>query len=336
MTDSYAFASDNTAPAAPEALEALIACNQGYASGYGTDHVTAEAADKVRALLDADVDVRFVGSGTAANALSLAALCRPFEAVLAHRDAHIRTDETGAPGYFGQGLGLPPLEGVSGRIAPASLQDALAMPESSYRQSPAALSLTQATEYGTVYRADELARLTELAQVAGLGIHLDGARIANAFASGFAPKTLKALGLDIAILGGTKCGMTPTEAIAIFNPKLSRRFDARLKQAGQLPSKGRYFAAPWIGMLADGAFVRHAAHANAMAKRLAAGMPFKILHPVEANGVFVDMADAPLDALRRAGTFVYRFTDGSVRFMCSWATTAEQVDRLLETLKSLA
>src|SRR3954469_20115332 len=155
----YDFASDNTAGAAPEAIEALIKANAGSASGYGSDHVTAAAADNVRELLDADADVRFVASGTAANAVSLAALCRPFEAVLAHEHAHVCTDETGAPGFFGHGLGLIGLPGASGKIERAALETALARPDVSYHQSPAALSLTNATEYGTVYDAEALAAL---------------------------------------------------------------------------------------------------------------------------------------------------------------------------------
>ena len=164
----YDFASDNTAGAAPEALNALVRANRGFTSGYGTDEVTARAADLVRALLDADADVRFVASGTAANALSLAALCRPFEAVIAHQHAHVCTDETGAPGFFGHGLGLIGLAGASGRIEPSALEHALRAPDVSYHQSAAALSLTNATEYGTVYTVAEIARLTSAAKARGL------------------------------------------------------------------------------------------------------------------------------------------------------------------------
>src|SRR3954469_25921111 len=163
----YDFASDNTAGAAPEAIEALIKANAGSASGYGSDHVTAAAADNVRELLDADADVRFVASGTAANAVSLAALCRPFEAVVAHQHAHVCTDETGAPGFFGHGLGLIGLPGASGRIDPEALAQALEAPDVSYRQSPAALSLTNATEYGTVYSETEIGALTAIAKAKG-------------------------------------------------------------------------------------------------------------------------------------------------------------------------
>jgi threonine aldolase len=332
----YDFASDNVAGAAPEAMEALAGANAAFTSGYGSDQVTAQAADRVRAWLDADADVRFVASGTAANAVSLAALCRPFEAVLAHEHAHVCTDETGAPGYFGHGLGLIGLKGASGKIDPAGLAEALAAPDVSYRQSPAALSLTNATEYGTVYAEAELRALIDAARAKGLPVHLDGARLANAVAAGFDPKALKTLGLSLLIVGGTKAGMPPTEAVAIFDKSLSRRFDARLKQAGQLPSKGRFLAAPWIGMLESGAFIERARHANAMARRLAGLMPFPVRHPVEANGVFVEMDEPTLERLRAAGWFVYRFTDGTVRFMCSWATTAEAVDELGAALKAVA
>jgi len=332
----YDFASDNTAPAAPEAMEAVVAANQGFASGYGTDPVTSRAADLVRELLDADAEVRFVASGTAANALSLAALCRPFEAVLAHEHAHVCTDETGAPGFFGQGLGLIRLPGASGKMDPAALVEPLAAPDVSYRQPPAALSLTNATEYGTVYSAAELRTLIAPAKAKGYGVHLDGARLANAAAAGFDLKAIKGLGVDLLVVGGTKAGMPPSEAVVIFDRAIARRFDARLKQAGQLPSKGRFYAAPFIGMLQDGALLRHAAHANAMAKKLAALTPFPARHPVEANGLFVEMDEPTLKRLHDSGWFAYRFLDGTVRFMCSWATTAERVEALGEALKSIA
>lgn len=335
MSARYDFASDNTAPAAPEALEALVAANTGYTSGYGSDPITAKAADLVRELLDADAEVRFVASGTAANAICLAALCRPFEAVLAHEHAHVCTDETGAPGFFGQGLGLVRLPGVSGRIDPAALTAPLEAPDVSYRQPVAALSLTNATEYGTVYSTAELQALTAPVKARGYGVHLDGARLANAAAAGFDLTAIRGLGVDLLVVGGTKAGMPPTEAVVIFDRALAARFDARLKQAGQLPSKGRFYAAPFIGMLGTGAFLRHAAHANAMAKKLAALMPFPLLHPVEANGVFVDMDEAALARLHAAGWFAYRFLDDSVRFMCSWATTAEAVEQLGDALQSI-
>ncbi len=332
----YDFASDNTAPAAPEAMAAVVAANQGFASGYGADEVTARAAGLVRGFLDADVEVRFLASGTAANAICLSSLCRPFEAVLAHVHAHVCTDETGAPGFFGHGLGLIGLPGDSGRIDPAALAAALAAPEVSYRQAPAALSLTNATEYGAVYTENALNTLIDTSRLSQLGVHLDGARLANAVAAGFDPKAIGRLGVSLLVLGGTKAGMPPAEAVAIFDPALAPRFDARLKQAGQLPSKARFYAAPFAGMLQDGALVRHAAHANAMARRLSAGAPFPVAHPVEANAVFLTMDEAAHARLTDRGWAVYRFLDGSVRFMCSWATTPEAVDALLEDLRAVA
>jgi threonine aldolase len=332
----YDFASDNVAGAMPEVIEALTAANAGAASGYGTDHVSARAADLIRAALDADADVRFTASGTAANALALATLAQPHEAVLAHEHAHVCTDETGAPGFFGAGVGLIGLPGRSGRIEHRALHAALAEPDVSYRQPAAALSLTNATEYGTVYSAADLAALTQPVKAMGYGVHLDGARLANAVAAGFDLKAVPKMGVDILVMGGTKAGSTPTEALVLLNRGLARRFDARLKHAGQLVSKGRFLAAPWIGMLESGAWSTRAAHANAMARRLAGLMPFPIVHPVEANGLFVDMDEAALERLRQKGWFVYRFLDGTVRFMCSWATTPEIVEELGQALKDIA
>lgn len=336
MDARYDFASDNVAGAMPEVMEALVAANAGTASGYGTDHISARAADLIRARLDADADIRFVASGTAANAWAVACLAQSHEAVLAHHHAHILTDETGAPGFFGSGVGLIGLRGESGRIDPAALLEELARPEVSYHQPPAALSLTNTTEYGTVCTVDAFKTLIDPVKALGYGVHLDGARLANAVAAGFDLKAVPKLGVDILIMGGTKAGSTPTEAIVILNKALARRFDSRLKHAGQLVSKGRFLSAPWIGLLETDAWRTRAAHANAMAKRLAALMPFPIVHPVEANGIFVDMDQAALDRLAAKGWFVYRFLDGTVRFMCSWATTPEMVDELGEALKAVA
>ena len=335
MSARYDFASDNVVGAMPEVMAALAEANTGAVSSYGTDGVSARAADLIRTLLDADAEVRFVASGTAANALTLAALAAPHEAVLCHEHSHVATDETGAPGFFGSGVGLIPLPGASGRIRLEALVRALAEPDVSHHQSAAALSLTNATEYGVVYSSAEMSALTGPAKAAGLKIHLDGARLSNAVAAGFDITWLASLGIDIAVLGGTKAGSTPTEAIVLFDRALARRFDARLKHAGQLISKGRFLAAPWIGMLETGAWTARAAHANAMAKRLAELMPFPIAHAVEANAVFVTMDEPTLARLHASGWFVYRFIDGSVRFMCNWSTTAEMVDELGAALAAL-
>jgi threonine aldolase len=330
------FVSDNVAGAMPEVLEALARFNGGFAPSYGDDEVSRRAADLIRGLLDADAEVAFVASGTAANALSLAALVQPHEAFLAHEHAHAATDETGAPAFFGAGMGVIPLHGASGRVDPAALAEALAASDHAHRQSPAALSLANATEYGAVYSAANLASLIGSAKLEGLRVQLDGARLANAVASGFDPKEIGRLGVDVAVLGGTKPGSTPTEAIVLFDKSLGRRLGARLKHAGQLVSKTRHLAAPWIGMLEDGAWIRRAAHANAMARRLAATSPFAVLHPVEANGVFLAMDGAAYARLRRSGWFANRVLDGSVRFMCSWSTTNAAVDELTGALRAAA
>jgi threonine aldolase len=335
MTLRFDFASDTCAPAAPEAMAAIARANAGYVSSYGEDEWTARAADLIRGVLDADADVRFVPSATAANAICVAALCRPFEAVLAHREAHILTHEAGAPGLFGHGLGLIGLPGESGKIDPAALETALGAPDVSYMQSPAALSLTTPTEYGGVYADAAISALGQRAKAHGLGVHVDGARLANAVAAGFDPKRLKDY-TDLLVFGGAKGGMTGTEAIVIFDKRLSRRFDARLKQAGQLPAKGRFYAAPFIGMLEEGALFRYAAHANAMAAKLAAGARFAARHPVESNAVFLDMPGQALEQLQAKGWLVYPFEDGSVRFTTCWYTTKAAVEELIADLNSLA
>jgi threonine aldolase len=332
----YDFASDNTAAMAPEALDALVRANAGFAKSYGADEITARCADEVRKRFDADAEVRFVMSGTAANALSLAMLARPFESVLAYDEAHIRTDEAGAPGWFGQGIGLVGLPGPSGKISEAALEARLAEDEPSYRQPAAALSLTQATEYGAVYSVDEMRRLIEPSKVRGLKVHLDGARLANAAASGFDLLEIPRLGVDICVLGGAKAGGPCVEALVMFDHALAHRVDTRLKQAGQVASKARFLAAPLLGLLETGAWEGHAAHANLMAQRLDAASPFPTTHPVDANIVFVAMSDAALTALNAKGWACYRFDDGSVRFVCSWQTTEALVDELAADMKAVA
>jgi len=335
MTGRYDFASDNTAPIAPEALDALVHANIGFAPAYGADATSSRSADQVRAFLDADAEVRFVASGTAANAIALTLLCAPFQAVAAHEHAHVCTDEAGAPGFFGQGLGLIALPGAAGRVSPAALAQVLAAHRMSHRQSVAALSLTNATEYGAVYSRAQIAELARLAKDAGCAVHLDGARLANAVAAGFDPKSIAGLGVDVLVLGGAKAGASPAEALVILDKALAPNLDVRLKQAGQLASKGRFHAAPLLGLLESGAFVERAAHANAMARRLAAASPFPVRHPVEANAVFLEIDDVALAGLHARGWFVYRFLDASVRFMCSWATTPDAVDELGEVLQGL-
>jgi len=332
----YDFASDNVAGAMPEVLEALGRFNGGFAAAYGEDEIGSRAGDLIRQLLDVDAEVRFATSGTAANALTLAALVAPHEAVIAHQHSHVATDETGAPGFFGGGMGIIPVAGASGRIDGAALAKVLAQPDDPHWQSPAALSLTNVTEFGALYGEAELVSLIGAAKTGGLKVQVDGARLAYAAAAGLDLRSLGKSGADIVVLGGTKAGSTPTEAIILIEPSVRRRFGARLKHGGQLVSKTRFLSAPWIGMLESGAWTERARHANAMAGRLAERMPFPLVHPVEANSVFAEMDEAALERLRGAGWFVYRVIDGSVRFMCSWATTAAAVEELAEALAQAA
>jgi len=335
----YDFGSDNTAGMAPAALQGLIEANAGYAKAYGTDEISTRAADQIRSRLDADADIRFVFSGTAANAIALSMLAYPHESVLAHHAAHVCTDETGAPGFFGQGVGLTGLPGLSGKIDVRALHAVLEEPEVGHRQPPAALSLTQSTEYGTVYTEEELRHLIEPVKALGYGVHLDGARLANAVAAGFDLTQVARLGVDVLVFGGAKAGGLCTEAIVLFDKSLARRLDNRLKQAGQQASKARYLAAPLLGLLETRAWEDGAAHANLMAQRLAAGIatrsPYVLAHPVEANAVFVRMPTKAHARLNDLGWACYRFDDGSVRFVCSWATTIAAVDEIVDTIATL-
>jgi threonine aldolase len=340
MRERHDFYSDNTAGICPEALATFTAANQGFVASYGVDPITGQAADAIRALLDADAEVRFVSTGTAANAIACSALCPPSGAVLAFERAHIILHEAGAPGFFGKGLEIEPLAGTESRIGLAALDHALARPRGADERRPAALSLTNATEYGTVYDDAMLARLCRPAKDAGLGIHLDGARLANAVAAGFDPKTLAHAGVDIVVLGGSKAGAPFSEAIVLLNTALAEGFDDRLKRYGQLTSKMRLLAAPWLGLLDGGGddipWIAHARHANAMARRLAEGLPFAPNYPVETNTVFVTMSEAQEAALAARGWHFTRFEDGSVRFVCSWATTPDSVDALIADARAIA
>lgn len=332
----FDFASDNALGLAPEALSALVAGNAGAVRAYGGDAITARAADAVRALLDADAEVRFVFSGTAANAIALSMLTRPYEAALAHLDAHVRCDEVGAPSFFGHGLHVSGLPGPHGKIDASALAEALAAGEAPQRPPPGSLSLTNATEYGGVYASAAFETLVSQAKSAGLGVHLDGARLANAVAAGFDPRVIAHSGVDLAVVGGAKAGGPCVEALVVFDRSLARRLDHRLKQAGQLASKARLMTAPFLALIESGAWARGGAQANAMARRLAAGFaertPFALQHPVEANLVFVDVPQPAQARLQEQGWATFRAGDGSVRLVCSWETTEDMVDEILEAV----
>ena len=338
----YDFASDNTVPLAPEARQAMDRAGVGAVASYGEDQWTAQAADQLRELFETDCDVYFVFNGTAANALALATLCEPYHSVLCHETAHIETDECGAPEFFSNGTKLLTIGGAHGKLEPAAVAARATDRTDLHFPKARALSLTEPTELGTVYTSDELGALGEAARALGLRVHVDGARFANAVVSlGCAPRALAVdAGVDVLCFGGTKLGMGLGEAVVFFDRELGSEFAFRCKQAGQLASKMRYVTAPWTEMLASGAWLHHAAHANAMAQRLAAGIGTvpgaTVVHPVEANAVFIDLPDDVRRAARADGWAFYDFIGGGSRFVCSWHTTEADVDDLLASLAGSA
>jgi len=334
------FASDNYSGICPEAWRALEAANAGHAPGYGADDWTRAATDAIRCAFDADCDVYFVFNGTAANALALAAICRNTDAIVCHAMAHINVDECGAPEFMSGGAKLLTIDSPYAKLSPAAVVAAAVTPHDEHSSRPRALALSQATELGTVYTQAEIAALCEVAHARKMRVQMDGARFANAVAAlGCRPGDLSwRAGVDVLCLGGTKNGLPAGEAIVFFDRALAEEFARRRKQAGQLASKMRFLAAPWLGVLEEGAWLRHAAHANAMARRLADGLAAmpqaRLLAPVEANGVFVDLPKHAIDALHDKGWRFYVFIgETGARLMCAWDTSREAVDRLLADLK---
>lgn len=337
------FASDNYAGVCPEALDAFLAASAGHAAAYGDDEWTRRVSDRLRELFDTDCDVYFVFNGTAANSLALAALCQSYHSVICHELAHVETDECGGPEFFSNGSKLLPARGEGGKLTPDAVLEVIARRTDIHYPRPRVVTLTQATEVGTVYRPAEVVAIAELAHARGLRVHMDGARFANAVASlevSPAEITWRA-GVDVLCFGGTKMGLPVGEAVVFFDRSLSEDFAWRCKQAGQLASKMRFLSAPWLGILDHAAWLRHARHANAMARRLAGGLAAipgaELLFPVEANGVFVNLPAAVLDGLRERGWRFYTFIGaGGARFMCGWDTQPESVDALLADLRALA
>ncbi|MEO5958300.1 MAG: low specificity L-threonine aldolase [Opitutaceae bacterium] len=326
---NFAFASDNTAGICPEALAALAEANSGRVPSYGDDAATAQAKKLFRDLFETDCEVFFVFNGTAANALALAAICQRHHGILCHALSHAETDECGAPEFFTGGSKVIPIDGPQAKLQPADLEPALHRGHGVHFPKLRALSLTQSTELGTVYTADELRALCDFAHAHAFSVHLDGARFANAAATlgdrghSVANITWRA-GIDVLCLGGTKNGLLGTEAVVFFNRSLAREFEYRVKQSGQLASKMRFASAQWTAMLCDGAWLRYAAHANRQALKLAAGLRtlgFSLVVPTEANGVFVELPPRVVASLQGRGWQFYKFVgDHGYRLMCSWAT----------------
>src|SRR3989475_7195331 len=289
------FASDNYASICPEAWSALADATQGHAVSYGDDPWTARAADLIREVFEMHCEVFFVFNGTAANSLSLASAGQSYHSILCHETAHVETDECGAPEFFSNGMKVLQIPGANGKIDPAGIERAVQKRSDIHYPKPRAVSLTQATEVGTVYSVEEVKAIRAKTKQFGLNVHMDGARFANAVASlGCAPKEITwQAGVDVLCLGGTKNGTHVGDAVVFFNRELAYEFDYRCKQAGQLASKMRFLSAPWVGMLQGGAWLRHAAHANEMAQLLQIGLKdlaeVKILFPRQANSVFAEL-----------------------------------------------
>jgi threonine aldolase len=335
------FASDNVTGAAPEILEALARGNAGAAVPYGNDDVTAAVEARFAELFETECAVFLVTTGTAANALALAAMVPPWGSVLCHRDSHVNVDECGAPEFFAGGAKLVPLPGEHGRLSPAVVAEALGSNHAGppHRVRPSALSLTQPTEVGTVYPAEDVAVLAEVARGHGMRVHMDGARFANALVTlGCRPAdaTWRA-GVDVLALGGTKNGCLCAEAVVVFDRELARDMAYRRKRAGQLLSKHRFLALQWQAYLADGLWLRLAAHANARAARLAEGLTavpgVRLAHPVDANEVFAGLPNPALAALKQAGFTVLPWEEGLCRMVTSFDTDPADVEALLAAVR---
>lgn len=339
----FQFASDNTAGICPEAWAAMAEANRGYAASYGADPWTARACELIRQLLDSpDAAVFFVFNGTASNALSLSHLARSYQGIVCHEVAHVQSDECGAPEFFSGGAKLATLAGAAAKLSPAALQRLIDTHSELHAPRPRALTLSQSTEWGTYYRPPEIAALAQLAHQHGMLVHMDGARFANVVAaSGHTPAELSwRAGVDVLSLGGTKNGLNTTEAVVFFDATLAQAFDYRCKQGGQLASKMRFQSCQWQAVLESGAWLRHAAHANAMAQRLGnavreiAGV--KLARPVEANAVFLDMGDPAARSVQSAGWQFHHMPGAGYRLMCSWSTTDAEVDAFLRDLRRAA
>jgi threonine aldolase len=331
------FASDNTTGAHPRIVAAVAAAAGGRAMPYGNDEITRRVERRFAELFEHDCAVFLVGTGTAANSLALAALTPPWGSVFCHPEGHINTDECGAPEFYMAGAKLVGVPGRNGKVAAQDIHEAvsLAGAGSVHHVQPAAVSLTQATEAGTVYRAEELGSIGEICRRHKLGFHVDGARFANAVASAnVAPADLTwRAGVDVISFGATKNGAIAAEAIVVFDKEKAETIGFRRKRAGQLWSKHRFLAAQLDAYLADDLWLTTARHANAMATRMADGLArvpgASFRDPVEANEIFVRLPEASLQGLERDGFVFYRWPGADrqlIRLVTAYDTAAADVD----------
>lgn len=341
MTEQrHEFASDNTAPICPEAKNAFDEANRSSAAAYGEDRWTERLRDRIRELFECDCAVYLVSNGTAANALALAQVCRSFHAVVCHQYAHINTDECGACEFFSGGSKLIPVGSENGKLDLQQVERALVRQQDVHSHKPRVVSVTQATELGRIYTRDELRAISSFTRERGMLLHMDGARFANAVAAlGCRPREITwQAGVDILCFGGIKNGLGAGELVLFFDKSTAYEFEYRIKQGGQLSSKMRFLASPWLGLLEGDVWLKNAAHANSAARDLATALRAEgaePVYPVEANSIFVRFDNTTVQKLFALGWSFYKFIEPDVyRLMCSWNATPESISEFITHLRA--
>ena len=329
------FFSDNVAPVHPAVFAAMQAAD-AVDKGYDGDALSLALDARFSALFGREVAALWVPTGTAANAIALATLCPPYGGVICHGEAHIQNDECGAPEFYTHGAKLLPAGGADARMTPETVRAvADAIVDDVHRVQPRALSITNATELGTVYAPEQVRALAGLAKARGWGVHLDGARIANAIVHlGCAPADL-AEGVDVLSFGFVKNGGMSAEALVFLDPALADDARRRRKRGGHLLSKGRYLAAQIHAMLEGDLWLANARAANDAAAHLAQAARGRLVHPVEANELFLRMTPAEAAALRAQGFGFYDWSEGVIRLVTHWASPAHEVDALAKAIGGL-
>jgi threonine aldolase len=331
------FFSDNAAAAHPKVIEAIERSNR-LDTAYDGDEWSQRLDGAFSELFGREARALWVSTGTAANCLALAALCPPYRGILCHKDAHIEVDEAGAPGFFTGGAKLMLLDGAGAKLEPQTVESAIGLIRKDVHQvQPAALSITNATEYGLVYRAHEVAALGQVARSHGLGFHMDGARFANAVVStGEIPADLSwRAGVDALSFGFVKNGGLNAECLVLFRTDLADEIAVRRKRAGHLSSKGRMLAAQILALLEDDLWLENARAANAAAQMLAQVAPDRLVYPVEANEIFLRATPEEAASLRSSGFDFYDWGPGEIRLVTSWDQGGEPVRMLAEAIRRL-
>ena len=331
------FFSDNAASVHPRLLDALAAANAPD-SAYDGDALSGQLNAAFSALFETEVEALWVATGTAANCLALAAMCPPHRGVICHREAHIEQDEAGAPGFFTGGAKLMLLDGPGARLSPETVEaHCAAIRDDVHQVQPAAVSITNASEYGLVYRPEEVSALSAICKARGLGLHMDGARFANAVATlGCSPAELTwKAGVDALSFGFVKNGGMGAEALIFFDRKLAADTHYRRKRAGHLQSKGRFLAAQILAMLQDDLWLANARASNAGAQIIAKAAADRLLHPVEANEIFIRLSAGEAAQLRATGFDFYDWGEGQARLVTSWNQSADDIRPLADAITAL-